>query len=423
MTDTKRELTYRERLLADLHTKATAARDQGGSTFFGKEFVHELIGFVGATPEPSAQHGAANYTAGDVDPSGARTTVSTGHDMVRFQLHGGPAHQISQAIRQNPKGASAWVLDALRAKLEAAPTTLDLTKTLERFDKLPRYYATLAGAMTSPDGGYVHRDDARQVLLDAKAHAGTVSKRCAAAAGRDEAPSVLAHRLIEDGLKAKTEKPANPKEVANTIFFQGHDAFGTRRVTGSRSTTDVGRDVAVMMAALDFRAAAHRGETHVTPELVWRHVIGTPLPEADNSTRQQAASWEAVAQLLNRVCPSWARTGESGRDGALKAIQAMYDRAENAEATAAEALKKYDEAQRHLKALAEKVDETFTAMQHHKFSTRPDPLGLSPDPFDSTRARTARRNLWAKYVEAKKELRAMVEWVLKRRTGIFYTTD
>ena len=61
----------------------------------------------------------------------------------------------------------------LQAKLSTATTV-----ALERFDALPRYESSaFSGMNTKPEGNYVYRDDARQVLLDMKAHLGTGGER------------------------------------------------------------------------------------------------------------------------------------------------------------------------------------------------------------------------------------------------------
>jgi hypothetical protein len=57
----------------------------------------------------------------------------------------------------------------LQAKLSTG-----VSFALGRFDALPRYESsTFSGMNTKPEGNYVYRDDARQVLLDMKAHLGT----------------------------------------------------------------------------------------------------------------------------------------------------------------------------------------------------------------------------------------------------------
>ena len=85
-----------------------------------------------------------------------------------------------------------------------------------------------------------------------------------------------------DHLKSRYQKQAtkinleDPSPCRDTIYMQGYDAEGKALTVGYRGSTQPSRDIDVMNAAIElYYAGAVRKQDNITPEVLWRHVMGS----------------------------------------------------------------------------------------------------------------------------------------------------
>lgn len=85
---------------------------------------------------------------------------------------------------------------------------------------------------------------------------------------------------------------------ANTIYHQGHDAEGKRVAYGARSTSNAGRDLHIMNAALELEQAINLRGVDIDPYTFYRLIVGQPYKAVPLGLEPQHA---ANSEELNAV--------------------------------------------------------------------------------------------------------------------------